>query len=134
MVMTQSPVPAQSPLHPENTRPDAGVALSVITVPSGKALMQLGKQLMPAGEDVTVPLPVAVTRSSGLNATSHERLLVMTTVTSCRPPAQSPLQLPNSQSSSATALRATDVPLRKAAAHDPTFPAVHLIPSGVDDT
>src|SRR5690348_3322785 len=134
MVRTQPPVPVQSPLHPVNTRPVAGAALSVTTVPTGKALLQLGEQLMPAGEDVTVPLPVTVTRSNGLNVATHDRLLVMTTVTDCGPPAQSPPQLPNSASSSATALSVNDVPLGNSSAHEPAFPTEQLIRPGLDTT
>src|SRR5690242_13928761 len=134
MVTTQSPVPVQSPLHPVNTRPAAGAALSVTTVPTGKALLQLGEQLMPAGEDVTVPLPVTVTRSSGLNVATHDRLLVMTAVADCAPPAQSPAPLANSALASATALSVTDVPLGNSSAHDPAFPTEQLIRPGLDTT
>ena len=54
-------VPLQAPLQPENTIPVAGLADSVTAVPLLNALVQVPPQLMPAGDDTTVPLPVRVT-------------------------------------------------------------------------
>ena len=48
----------QPPLKPLNTDPAAGLAVSVIEVPSLKFAEHVGAQLIPAGADVTVPLPV----------------------------------------------------------------------------
>jgi hypothetical protein len=65
MVTWHVPVPVQSPLHPVNRYPDAGVAVSVTAVPVTSVLLHvplavalLTVQLMPAGLEVTVPLPV----------------------------------------------------------------------------
>ena len=58
MVTWQAPEPEHAPLHPVKTDPGAAEAVRVTTVPVGKLALQVGPQLMPAGEDVTVPLPV----------------------------------------------------------------------------
>src|SRR2546428_11284781 len=46
------------PLQPVKVEPAAGVAVSVTAVPLVKLAEQVAPQLMPAGELVTVPLPV----------------------------------------------------------------------------
>ncbi|WP_197028781.1 MULTISPECIES: hypothetical protein [unclassified Methylibium] len=56
-------VPAQSPPQPLKTRPAAGVAVSVTDVALSKPALQLAPQLMPAGEDTTLPLPLTATES-----------------------------------------------------------------------
>ncbi len=58
IVTTQAPVPVQAPLQPANTEPAAGVGVSVTEVPELKLNVQVAPQLMPAGELVTVPVPV----------------------------------------------------------------------------
>src|SRR5213076_214342 len=58
-VTVQAPVPEQlPPLQPVKVEPAAGVAVSVTAVPLVKLAEQVAPQLMPAGELVTVPLPV----------------------------------------------------------------------------
>src|SRR5829696_1082974 len=55
---SHAPVPEQpSPSQPANVDPDAGVAVSVTSVPCGKPAEHSGPQLMPDGSLVTVPLP-----------------------------------------------------------------------------
>lgn len=59
-------VPVQAPLQPEKTYDeDAGVAVKVTAVLAVKPVLQteLAAQLMPVGEDVTLPLPAVVTDS-----------------------------------------------------------------------
>src|SRR2546428_5177401 len=46
------------PLQPLKVEPAAGAAVSVTAVPLGKLAEQVAPQVMPAGELVTVPLPV----------------------------------------------------------------------------
>src|SRR5439155_1206969 len=52
-------VPARRPpLQPVKVEPPAGAAVSVTAVPLAKLAAQVAPQVMPAGELVTVPLPV----------------------------------------------------------------------------
>ena len=58
-VTAQVPVPEQPPLlQPVNVDPAAGAAARVTVVPLVKLAAQVAPQLIPAGELVTVPLPV----------------------------------------------------------------------------
>lgn len=61
MVTLQIEVPEQAPPHPPKAKFDAGDALRVTGVLSVKSNVQLEVQLKPAGELVTVPLPVMFT-------------------------------------------------------------------------
>src|SRR5436309_8496074 len=55
----QGPVPEQPlPVQPPKVEPAAGVAVSVTAVPLVKLAEQVAPQVIPAGELVTVPLPV----------------------------------------------------------------------------
>ena len=61
--------PLHAPLHAEKTYPEAGVAVSVTAVPLVKdwlhpVLPAAPLQLIPAGLDVTVPLPPSATCSA----------------------------------------------------------------------
>jgi hypothetical protein len=58
MVTVHAPVPEQAPPQPAKVEPAAGVAVSVTEVPWPYVSAQSAPQLMPAGEEVTVPLPV----------------------------------------------------------------------------
>jgi len=58
IVTAQLPVPVQAPLQPVNVEPVAGVAVRVTFVPRLKLALHVAPQLMPAGDEVTVPLPV----------------------------------------------------------------------------
>src|SRR5437773_3784240 len=59
IVTTHDPVPEQPPpLQPPKVEPAAGAAVSVTAVPLAKLAAQVAPQSMPAGELVTVPLPV----------------------------------------------------------------------------
>src|SRR5205807_7562204 len=60
LMLTVQVVPeaASQPLQPVNVDPVAGVAVRVTTVPLSKAAEQVAPQLIPAGSEVTVPLPV----------------------------------------------------------------------------
>src|SRR6058998_602398 len=58
-VTTHDPVPAQPPpLQPLKVEPAAGAAVSVTAVPLVKLAAQVAPQVIPAGELLTVPLPV----------------------------------------------------------------------------
>jgi hypothetical protein len=59
IVTVQDPVPEQpAPLQPLKVEPMSGEAVSVTAVPLGKLAEQVAPQVIPAGELVTVPLPV----------------------------------------------------------------------------
>ena len=58
IVMVQAPVPAQSPDHLVNVLPVSGVAVRVTEVPVAIEAEQVEPQLIPPGEEVTVPVPV----------------------------------------------------------------------------
>ena len=51
-------MPEQPLDHPAKTDPPAAVAVNVTTVPVLYIAVQSAPQLIPAGEEVTVPLPV----------------------------------------------------------------------------
>jgi hypothetical protein len=57
IVTVQLAVPEQAPYHPANVEPVVGVAVSATTVPAAK-LRQAEPHEVPAGEELTVPLPV----------------------------------------------------------------------------
>jgi hypothetical protein len=57
-VTTQAPVPVHAPLQPVKTRPVDGVAVKVTGVPVMKFAPHVAPQSMPAGLEVTLPLPV----------------------------------------------------------------------------
>lgn len=58
MVTAHEPVPEQAPLQPPKTWPEFGVAVRLIEEPDAEDIEQVAPQLMPAGELVTVPVPV----------------------------------------------------------------------------
>ena len=60
MVTVQLPVPLHAPPQPANPQPAAGVAVKLTKVPRVKPALQVAPQLIPAGELVTVPLPVSL--------------------------------------------------------------------------
>lgn len=58
MVTVQRLVPLHAPLQPPNVEPFVAAAVMVTLVPALKLALQAVPQLMPVGEEVTVPLPV----------------------------------------------------------------------------
>src|SRR3954452_20058298 len=57
MVTVQLPVPLQAPPQPVKVEPAAGVAVNETMLPAAKEALQVLPQLIPAGLEVTVPLP-----------------------------------------------------------------------------
>lgn len=58
MATTQAPVPVHAPDQPAKLAPLAATAVRVTEVPDAKFALQLNPQLIPVGDDVTVPLAV----------------------------------------------------------------------------
>lgn len=59
IVTVHVPVPLQpARLQPLKVDPAAGVAVRVTEAPAVNAAAQVGPQLIPAGDEVTVPVPV----------------------------------------------------------------------------
>lgn len=56
-VSVQGLDPLQSPLQPAKTDPAAGAAVRVAVLPWGNCPVQVAPQSIPAGADVTVPMP-----------------------------------------------------------------------------
>ena len=57
MLTVQVPLPVHEPDQPVKTEPASAVAVSTTSVDAEKLAEQLVPQLMPAGDDVIVPLP-----------------------------------------------------------------------------
>lgn len=57
IVTVHGPVPLHAPLQPVNREPSAGVGVSVTAVPAVNPWTQSDGQLIPAGSEVTVPVP-----------------------------------------------------------------------------
>src|SRR5207253_1191692 len=131
-VSGQAPVPEQRPpLQPVKVEPAAGVAVRVMVVPLAKLAEQVAPQLIPAGELVTVPLPVpavvtvrakvwtvkvAVTVVAAESVTAHDPV----------PEHPPPLQPVKMEPAAAVAVSVTVVPLVKLA--EQVTP--QLIPAG----
>jgi hypothetical protein len=61
IVTAQVPVPEHpAPLQPPKMDPPSGVAVSVTTVPLANEAAHVAPQLIPAGLEVTVPVPAPV--------------------------------------------------------------------------
>src|SRR4051794_19682702 len=60
IVTWQLPVPEHAPVHPLNVTPAPGAAVSVTGAPALNVAEHVAGQLMPTGEEVTVPVPVPV--------------------------------------------------------------------------
>ena len=109
-------VPLHAPLQPANIEPLAAAAVSVTEVPLAKLEVQVLPQLMPDGDDVTVPVPVPafVTLSANvdelLNVAVTARAAVIDTVHVLVPP-HAPLQPANVEPLAAVAVSVTEVPL-----------------------
>ena len=108
------PLAQPVPLHPANVQPLAGVAVSATDVPGEKLALQVAPQLIPAGLDVTVPLPLVrivsvyeVGWAARLNVAVHAILAFNVTVPLAQPV---PLQPENWDPLAGVAVSATTVP------------------------
>jgi hypothetical protein len=89
------PVPEHAPPQPANVEPLEGVAVSVTDVPWSNVALQAEPQLIPAGLDVTVPVPdpASVTASTwpdSAKLTATDWAAVMETVQVLPVPEQPP--------------------------------------------
>jgi len=79
-VSEQGPVPAQSPLHPAKTDPGSGVAVRGTRLPWGNCPLHVARQSIPAGLDITVPVPapalLTVTVEFGITLANAARALI----------------------------------------------------------
>ena len=65
---TQAPVPLQAPLQPLKVEPGSGVSVSVtLVVEVLNFAVQVGPQLIPAGELETLPWPVPIRTTVRVN-------------------------------------------------------------------
>jgi hypothetical protein len=123
-----------APLQPLKIEPTLGVAVSVTSVPVAYAAVQAAPQLMPAGVDVTTPLPpplfdtVSVGPASKIAVTLAGALTV--SVHGFDWPAHAPAQPLNVDGAVATAVSATTVPCTKRSEQS----APQSMPIGVDLT
>ena len=54
----QAPVPVQAPLQPAKVEPVAGVGVRATVAVEANEAVHVAPQLMPDGDEVTVPVPV----------------------------------------------------------------------------
>ena len=114
IVTWQAPAPVQAPPQPVKTEPVAGAAVRVTGVPWPYASEQSEPQLMPTGEDVTVPAPVpafVTVKVYALRAKVAVTDLAASMVTEQDPvPVQAPLQPAKVDPVAAEAFNVTTVP------------------------
>src|SRR6266704_739182 len=121
-VTTHDPVPEQPPpLQPLKVEPAAGAAVSVTAVPLVKLAAQVAPQVMPAGELVTVPLPVPALVTVSVKVWSVKvavTVVAAETVTTHDPVPEQlpPLQLLKIEPAAGVAVSVTAVPPAKFAA------------------
>src|SRR3989442_12043643 len=131
-VMTHVPVPLQPPpLQPVKAEPAAGAAVSVTAVPLVKLAEHVAPQVIPAGELVTVPLPVPALLT--VSATVGRAKVAVTVVAALRvtvhvpvPEQPPPVQPVKVEPAAGVAVNVTAVPLAKLAVHV----APQVIPAG----
>src|SRR5207253_3581355 len=129
---THDPVPEQPPpAQPVKVEPAAGVAVNVTVVPLAKLAEQVAPQLIPAGELVTVPLPVPALLT--VSAKVGRAKVAVTVVAALRvtvqvpvPEQPPPLQPAKMEPAAGAAVSVTAVPLVKLAEQV----APQLIPTG----
>ena len=116
IVVVQVPVPVHAPLQPANVEPLAATAVSVTDAPLAKLAVHVVPQLMPVGDDVTVPVPVPAFVTARekvvapLNVAVTARAAVIDVV-QVPVPVHAPLQPANVEPLAATAVSVTEVPL-----------------------
>jgi hypothetical protein len=111
-------VPEQAPLQPANVEPLAAAADNVTDAPLLNAKLHSVPQLMPAGDDVTVPVPLPARVTVAVNVAVPDVLNVAVTARAAvidtvhvLVPLQAPLQPANAEPLAAAAVNVTDAPL-----------------------
>jgi hypothetical protein len=124
-------VPLHAPPQPVKTDPALGAANSVADVATAILVVHVRPQLMPAGRDVTVPLPVLVTVKAeanvALTATAPLTVVVQVPVPE-QPPPDHPV---NTVPAEGAAVSVTDEPAAYSAAQ---VLFVQLMPPGTEVT
>jgi hypothetical protein len=129
-------VPVQAPLQPPNVLPVPAAAVSVTVVVDGKLALHVPGQVMPAGDEVTVPVPVPAVATVSvllpaaavLNVAVTFCAALIVTVQVVVAPVQAPVQPANVLPVAAAAVSVTAVPLANVAVH--VVP--QLMPAGLD--
>lgn len=113
-------VPLHAPDHPVKLEPVVGAAVNVTTLPWSKLALHVAPQSIPAGADVTLPVPVpkAATVSATLLGASAVKLaltlwsvaIVKVQTEAVPADAQSPPQLAKAKPLSGVACKVTVVP------------------------
>jgi hypothetical protein len=104
-------LPLHAPVHVDSTESAFAVAVSVTTVVGAYGAVQLLPQSMPAGVEVTLPLPETLTDSNGSRlklAPTVFALFIETTHVEAKP-VQAPLHPPNIEPTLGAAVIVTDV-------------------------
>jgi hypothetical protein len=131
MLRVQLPVPEQAPDQPANLERAEATAVSVTAVPCPKACAQVAPQLIPAGLEVTVPLPLPALVSVSVLSLSNLAVAVWSApiVSVQEPlPEQAPDQPRKDDPAAGVAVSVTAVPCVKACAQvEP-----QLIPAGLE--
>ena len=134
--MVQAPVPLHPPpLQPAKDEPAAAAAVSTRLVPGVNEPAQVAPQLMPAGAEVTVPVPVpafetVMVTGFGLNVAVTPSAVLVETVHVPVPVQPPPLQPANVEPVAGVAVRTTDIPGPYASLQS----VGQLMPAGADTT
>jgi hypothetical protein len=130
-------VPEHAPLQLASCQPVIGAAVSVTDVPYSNELEHADPQSIVPGDDVTAPLPIAVTLSNSDCSAN-------VAVAACAPwtvvahvvddPKHAPLQLENVEFAPAFAVSITAVPAANVAEQLASALPVHAIPAGLELT
>jgi len=133
MVTWHAPAPLQAPPHPVKTEPDCGATVSVTTVPTAKSALHVAPQLIPAGLDVTEPLPEPslVTLSAAAGSKVTVTYVAALIVTEHGPlPLHAPDHDVNTDPALGVAVNVTLEPATKSAVQ----PLPQSIPTGLEET
>jgi hypothetical protein len=104
-------LPLHAPVHDDSTESAFAVAVSVTNVPGAYGAVQLLPQSMPAGFEVTLPLPETLTDSNGsrLKLAPTVFAVFIETMHVAAEPVQAPLHPPNTEPTLGAAVSVTDV-------------------------